>query len=162
MSTILVLAPIIAGSWPVYASLVTGVAVSMGYSVLKENSELNASSDCRADAQEEIAEEIGIESTHKIVSTMKDGDSLKFGGPRYVLTFIKDPRGMCKCRVECAKGVHASKEELKREAQKVINKVTQTYVYNKLKSELTQKGYNIISDDVSQESGIKVTVRKWK
>jgi len=162
MSTILVMAPIIAGSWPVYASLVASVAVSMGYSVLEENAALNASNDCRADAQEEVFEQIDIESAHKIASTMKDGDSLKFGGPRYELTFTKDPRGTCTCRVECAKGVRVSKEELRREAQKVINKVTQTYVYNKLKSELTQKGYNIISDDVLQDGNIKVTVRKWK
>ncbi|HOD42219.1 MAG TPA: DUF1257 domain-containing protein [Candidatus Wallbacteria bacterium] len=162
MSTILVLAPIIAGSWPAYASLVTGVAVSMGYNILKGQSELNAEQRCSQSEECEIREDIAIESTQKIAVTMKDGDSLKFSGPKYELTFVKDPRGTCTCQVKCVKGVRATKAELKREAEKIINKVTQTYVYNKLKSELAQKGYNIVSDEASEDQNIKITVRKWK
>lgn len=162
MSTILVLAPIIAGSWPVYASLVTGVAVSMGYSLVQNQSELNSSASCLAGASEEASEEVDIESTNRIAATMKDGDSLRFAGPKYELTFTRDPRGTCKCLVKCAPGTHATKAELRSEARKVINKVTQTYVYNKLKTDLAQKGYTIISDDASSSENIKLTVRKWK
>lgn len=162
MSTILVLAPIIAGAWPVYASLVTGVAISMGYSLVKSQNELYGETGCAANAEAELTEEVDIQSTQKIVATMKDGDSLKFVNAKYELTFIKDPRGVCKCQVKCAPGTRSTKTELKREAQKVINKVTQTYVYNKLKTELAQKGYNIISDDATAGENIKITVRKWK
>ncbi len=161
MSTILVLAPVIAGSWPVYASLVTGVALSMGYNVLSGVSELEDVKGI-SDVCGDMIEEVGIESTHKIVSTMKDGDSLKFTNGKYELTFVKDARGMCACRVKCAAGTKAGKKELQNEAKKIINKTTQAYVYNKLKSELANKGYNIIADGVTDEGGIKITLRKWQ
>jgi|GEM_PF-235043 len=162
MSSVLILAPVIAGAWPVYASLLTGVATSMGYSLLKGFELASTNECCEEKINEEAVEEAVCESTHKVAATMKDGDSLSFKNENHIVTFVKDPRGMCKCLIKAAPGKNISKAKLKAEAQKIINKVTQTYVYNKLKDELKNKGYNIITDDVSGKEKIKITVRKWK
>ncbi len=162
MSTVLLLIPIVTGvAWPAYATLVSGVAVSMGYRLLTD---LNASETVSqsSDIQTEEVCEVPVESTSKIVATMKDGDSLSFTNGSCVVTFVKDPRGTCFCRVKGAGGKHIAKKTLEAEAKKLINKVTQTYVYNKLKTELSQKGYNIVTDEANENNTIKLTVRKWK
>lgn len=164
MSTTLVLLPIVVGSWPAYSALLTSVAVTMGYKLCSELNEIVELKNCKADAsaaeKEEV--EVPVESTQKIVSSMKDGDSLSFTNGDFVVTFLKDPRGMCKCRVSSAAGKKAHKAALDAEARKIINRVTQTYVYQKLKAELSQKGYNITQDEVKPDSPIRLTVRKWK
>ncbi|HNY12947.1 MAG TPA: DUF1257 domain-containing protein [Candidatus Wallbacteria bacterium] len=163
MSTVLLLLPIVTGvAWPAYATLVSGVAVSMGYRLMTE---LNAQETVTLKSDIQTSEdvcEVPVESTSKIVATMKDGDSLNFTNGNYDITFIKDARGTCSCRVKGSGGKRVAKKTLEAEAKKLINKVTQTYVYNKLKTELSQKGYNIVTDEASENNTIKLSVRKWK
>ncbi|MDY6969220.1 MAG: DUF1257 domain-containing protein [Spirochaetota bacterium] len=43
-----------------------------------------------------------------------------------------------------------------------INKITQKYAYNTVMDKIRSKGYEIVSEDVDEETNVKIVLRKWE
>jgi hypothetical protein len=70
----------------------------------------------------------------------------------------RDNRGRC---VVCADGIGKSKAELKQVAQNFCNKLTQHFVYNKVMTELRQKGFQIVNEETMNDESVRIHVRRW-
>jgi hypothetical protein len=63
--------------------------------------------------------------------------------------------------VVCAEGKGYSKAELKQIGQDFAGKVTQAFVYNRVKTELKNKGMTIVNEEVAEDQTVKIHVRHW-
>ena len=79
----------------------------------------------------------------------KDGVTLKV---------TRDARGQCKV---CAEGIGHSKAELKRTAEEFTQKLTQCFVYHRTVSELKNKNFQMVNEEVAEDGTIRVHVRRW-
>jgi alpha-D-ribose 1-methylphosphonate 5-triphosphate synthase subunit PhnG len=74
------------------------------------------------------------------------------------LRVSKDERGRC---VVCAKGRGHTKAELKAIAEQFMQKMTQCFVYNRVATELKNKGFQMVNEEVMEDQSIRINVRRW-
>ena len=153
MSTIVLLTPVIISSWPLITAAVAGAAAGMGLAVKEiakeglENVEETAQS-----VEIELAEsQVSAENvaTGKEVVLVKDGVEIRVG---------RDNRGRC---TVCAKGKGKTKAELKMIAEEFTEKMTQCFVYNRVVSELKNKDFQVVNEEVMEDQTVRINVRRW-
>ena len=71
----------------------------------------------------------------------------------------RDERGRCKV---CAKGKGHSKRNLKQIAEQFVQKMTQCFIYNRVASELKNKGFQMVNEEVMEDQTIRMHVRRWE
>jgi len=153
MSTVLILTPIIVANWSVITTAVVGAASALGLVVketvkeeLKQQQAVEESVEVELSNSEVIAKNMALE---KEIVLMKGNIELRVG---------KDERG--RCRV-CAKGKGHTKAELKDVAEQFTQKMTQCFVYNRVATELKNKGFQMINEEVMEDQSIRINVRRW-
>ena len=70
----------------------------------------------------------------------------------------RDERGRC---VVCASGQGYSKAQLQQLAEEFSEKLSKVFVYNKIMSELKNKRFNVVNEEVMDDESIRIHVRKW-
>jgi hypothetical protein len=149
MSAVVVVTPLVIGSWPVISAAVTAAVASMGFTQinsLKDFDEKRRVTKNRAEIEVEDSEVFEGELGQEIV--------VERDGVRAV--FSRDARGGLKL---CMEGEHLSKSELKRLGEELLGRVTQQFVYHKLVSELESQHMNIVEESVAEDRTIKIRVR---
>ena len=153
MSTIVLLTPVIISSWPLITAAVAGAAAGMGLAAKQvveeglENLEETAQS-----VEIELAEsQVSAENiaTGKEIVLVKDGVEIRVG---------RDDRGRC---TVCAKGKGKTKAELKMIAEEFSEKMTQCFVYNRVMSELKNKDFQVVNEEVMEDQSVRINVRRW-
>ena len=153
MSTIVLLTPVIISSWPLITAAVAGAAAGMGLAAKEvveeglENLEETAQS-----VEIELAEsQVSAENiaTGKEIVLVKDGVEIRVG---------RDDRGRC---TVCAKGKGKTKAELKMIAEEFSEKMTQCFVYNRVMSELKNKDFQVVNEEVMEDQSVRINVRRW-
>ena len=153
MSAVVVLVPTVIAAWPAITSAVVGAATAMGYSAAAKNKK-----DKQA-LQNETTVEIEVKNSNIITEGLGSEDNLVFQKGDITVTFYKDQRGSCGIQV-CGEG--HTEAELTDIGTEISQKVVQQYVYNKLKTELKNKDFVILDEDVEDNKTIKINVRRWE
>jgi hypothetical protein len=158
MSAVIVLTPVIIAAWPAITAAALGAASAVGLMVgqtVKEeiknaaNQEVNAEQKVEIELSESEILTKGIAREKEIVLTKGDIE----------LRVSRDARGRCKV---CAKGKGHSEQELKQLAEQFVQKMTQCFIYNRVASELKNKGFQMVNEEVMDDQTIRMHVRRWE
>jgi ABC-type transporter MlaC component len=154
MSTVIILTPVIIASWPIITAAVAAAAAGLGMTVneaLKEACQENQ-------VDTNLAVEVELENSEVLASQVAAGKQLILTKDGITIKVTRDARGRCKV---CAEGTGYSKAELKRLAEEFAQKLTQCFVYHRTVSELKNKNFQMINEEVSEDGTIRVHVRRW-
>jgi Protein of unknown function (DUF1257) len=150
MSSVIVLAPLIVGGWPVITAAVTAAIATMGFSVATaaaSNRRVRTANRAEMEVEnsEILASEAGIEQ-----SLVVERDGVR-------ATFSRDARGALKV---CMEG-NASKNELKRIGDELLGRVTQQYAYHRIVSELKERNMTIVDEELQADQAVRIRVRNF-
>lgn len=150
MSSVIVLTPIVVGSFPMIASAATAVAGSMGFAVASSERGLK-----RTKAGPE-AVEAEVPNSEVLEEQVSAGQTIVISQGGVNIEFRRDARGRCKV---CASG-SASKIELKRLAEEAAGRLVQQFAYHKLATELKARGFVISRESVGNDDSIQLRVQQ--
>ncbi len=154
MSTVLILAPVIISNWPVIVAAAAGAASALGFAAKQSVDETVKQG--QAEIQESV--EIELADSQVISEGMRTGQEIVLKRGTVELRVTRDERGRC---AVCAKGVGHTKAELRQIAQEFTEKMTQCFVYNRVMSELKNKDFKVVNEEVTDDQSIRIHVRRW-
>lgn len=154
MGVVIILTPVVIGSWPVIAAAVTAAAAGLG---------LNVSEKVREGLREEerVTEqqvEVQLEDSQVLAESVASGKEMVLTKDGITLKVTRDARGHCKI---CASGKGYSQTELKQMAEQFSQKVSQCFIYNRTVTELKKHNFQTVNEDVTEDGTIRVHVRRW-
>jgi hypothetical protein len=152
MSCVLVVAPVVIGSWPLISAAITGAIGTMGFAAARH------SAGPRTRASTATRAEIEVENSEILDAAGGTGEELVVERDGITATFSRDARGALRV---CMEGHGHSKAELKQIGEELIGRVTQQYVYHRLVTELKQRHAAIVDEQVMEDRSIKIRVRNW-
>ncbi len=151
MSTVIVLTPIVIASWPAITAAVAAAAAGLGLSVREE---LRSEEAVEAENQAEVE----LENSEVLAQGMALGKELVLTQGEMTIRVRRDERGQCRV---CAEGKGHSKQELKQMAEAFSQKLVQSYAYHRTVSELKNKEFQMVHEDVAEDGTIRLHVRRW-
>ncbi len=154
MSTVVVLTPIIIANWPVIVAAVAGAASALGL-VAKETVKEEIKQQQQAGEQ---TVEVELANSEVLAQNLAAGKEVVLTKGDIEIRVGRDERG--RCRV-CAKGKGRTKAELKQIAEEFSQKMTQCFVYNRVATELKNKGFQMVNEEVMEDQSIRIHVRRW-
>jgi hypothetical protein len=157
MSTVLILTPVIISNLPAIAAAVAGAAAAMGL-VAKESVKGQVQQAQQQLAEVEQAVSVALADSEVLAQGVETGREFVLTKGEVELRVSRDERGRC---VVCAKGKGHSKAELKQMAEEFAQKMTQCFVYNRVASELKNKGFQIVNEEVMEDESVRINVRRW-
>lgn len=154
MSTIIILSPIIIGGWPVITAAVAAAAVGLGLNVKDEVEE-----QVGVEVENAVEVEVDVDNSSVLKESVASGKELVLTSQEgIVLRVTRDERGQCKV---CAYGKGFSKAELKLYAERFMQKLVQCYAYNRTVTELKNKEFQMVNEEVTEDGSIRIHVRRW-
>ncbi len=154
MGAVLVLTPIIIGSWPAITAAVAGAASAMGLVVGTSIKEAVKESQCSA----EQCVELDLSESEVLADSLSTDQEIVLTKGTIELRVKRDERGRCSV---CAKGMGYSEAELKQVAEEFTQKLTQCFVYDKVMRELKSKDFQVVNEEVAEDESIRIHVRRW-
>jgi len=157
MSTVLVLTPVVIGGWPAISAAAVGAASALGL-VVKQSVKEAVKQHSEVREQVEQSVEVSLEESEVLGQNLVTGQEIVLTRDNVQLTVKRDERGRCSV---CASGKGLSKTELKNIAEEFTQKMTQCFVYNRVASELKNKGFQVIEEEVMEDESVRLHVRRW-
>ena len=154
MSTVLILTPVVISSWPLITAAVAGAAASMGLTMAETVKESVKESLQVA----EQAVEVELENSEVLAENVATGKEIVLTKGNIEIRISRDERGRC---TVCAKGKGHTKAELKQIAKDFSQKMTQCFVYNRVKTELKNKNFQVVNEEVMEDKAVRINVRHW-
>jgi flagellar basal body-associated protein FliL len=154
MSAVIFLTPVIIAGWPTIVAAVAGAATALGL-VVKQSVEQEVAQ------QEQSAEqqvEVELENSEVIAQNLAKEKEMVLVKGDLEIRVNRDERGRCKV---CVKGKGKTKAELKQIAEQFSQKMTQCFVYNRVATELKNKGFQMVNEEVMEDQSIRIQVRRW-
>ena len=158
MSTVVILTPIIVGGWPTILPAITGAAAALGLAVKESVKEEAKNAAQQANVMEEQQVEIALSESEVLAQSMATDKEIVLTKGNVELRIRRDERGRCSV---CAKGKGYSKTELKQMAEEFTQKMTQCFVYNRVATELKNKNFQVVNEEVMDDDAIRINVRRW-
>ena len=155
MSTVVILAPVIISNWPAITAAVAGAAAALGC-VVKESVREQVQQQEAAAVEQSV--EVELAESEVLTQNMVTDKEIVLTKGKVELRVRRDERGRC---TVCAKGIGHSKAELKQMAEEFTQKMTQCFVYNRVASELKNKGFQVVNEEVMKDESIRIHVRRW-
>ena len=150
MSAVVVLLPVMipaaAAAWPAVVTAATAATAAMGYRVV--------SNYIMEDAANEI--ELEVERSQEVTQGLARGDEISFKKDDAQVIFFRNPQGKVGVKV-CAKG--KSDDELRAIGKAMVDGVTQQYTYNRLMTELKERNFNVVGQEVEEDGTVRLQVR---
>jgi hypothetical protein len=148
MSAVVVLAPVLISTWPMFAAAVTTAAASAGFRVVRQATEA---------ARETVhSEEITMENMEIVAESLSHDKDITVERDGVRVTFSRDARGYFKT---CVSG-NRPKAELKQIGEELAGHVIQNYVHRRLTTELESRGFLTLDQEQSADKSIHLHVRK--
>lgn len=154
MGAVLILTPVIIGSWPLITAAVAGAASAMGLMV--SESVKGAVKESQGDVLKSV--ELELSDSEVLAESMATNQEIVLTKGNIELRVKRDERGRCSV---CAKGAGHSEVELKRVAEEFTQKLTQCFIYDKVMRELKNKDFKVVNEEVSEDESIRIHVRRW-
>jgi hypothetical protein len=156
MSTVIILTPVIIGGWPTILPAIAGAAAALGLTVKESVKEEAKNAVQQANVEQQV--EITLSESEVLAQSMTTDKEIVLTKGNVELRVRRDERGRCSV---CAKGKGHSKAELKQMAEEFMQKMTQCFVYNRVATELKNKNFQIINEEVMDDQAIRINVRRW-
>lgn len=156
MSTVVILTPVIISSWPAITAAVAGAATALGLAMKKSVEEQVKVSEQQADVEQQV--EVALAESEVLAQSMATDKEIVLTKGDVELRVRRDERGRCSV---CAKGKGHSKAELQQMAEQFTQKMTQCFVYNRVATELKNKGFQTVNEEVMEDEAIRIHVRRW-
>jgi hypothetical protein len=150
MGAVLVLTPMVVASWPAISAAVVGAAAAMGYAVKSEGATP------QRETKRNTTVETEIEHSEVLADQLAHGERIVLDRDGVHIEIGQDGRGSC---TVCVTGGKHSKKELKAIGEEVSGRIVQQFAYHKLMTELKQRNYAIVDEQVMQDDSIQVRVR---
>jgi hypothetical protein len=159
MSAVCILAPAVVAGWPAITAAVAGAAAAMGISVTQEAAEgvARVAAAQSVKASEANTVELAAEQCEIMQDQLVTDREIVLEGDGIQLRVYRDESGRCGVS---ATGAGRSKEELRACGERFLQKVVQMYVYNRTVTELKNRGYALISENVSEDETVHLRVRR--
>ena len=155
MSTVLILAPIVIGSWPAISGAAVGAAAALGFVLKKELAEA-VKEESTTDVNEQA--EVLLEQSEVVAQSMHSGQEMIFAKGNMQIRVHKDERGRC---AVCASGHGYTKQQLKEAAEAFSGKLTQCFMYDRVMTEIKNKNFNVVNEEVMDDESVRIHVRRW-
>jgi len=150
MSVVIVITPILASAaWPLVAAAAVTALASMGYR--------ESTVDNTAECQNSV--EIGLDNNQELQGAMGRGEVKTFTKDDIRAILRRDGRGSFTLQVE---GPGYSQTELEEKGQQLVNSIVQQYAYSRVVGEMSNRGYNKVEENVSEDGSIHLTLRRWQ
>ncbi len=161
MSTVFILAPVIIGSWPAISAAVAGAAAAMGFAMAKsaDDKRSNIAQDQQEQQDDQRTIKIEIKDSAVLAGNLMTGQSIEATRGHITIRVHRDERGRCSV---CASGVNVSDNQLRQVAEEFTERLTQCFVYNKIMTELKQKGFRVVNEKVEEDQSVRIHVRRWE
>jgi ABC-type transporter MlaC component len=156
MSTVVILTPVLISSWPVIAAAASAAAAGLGLTVAKTVENIREV-DRNLEAMNDNSVEIELDHSNT-ASNLSAGSEMVMEKDGMKIIIKRDNRGRCSV---CAEGRGFSKAQLKHAAEEFTQKFTQCYAYHRTVTELKNKNFQMLSEEVEQDGSIKIHVRRW-
>ena len=154
MSVICVLAPAVIGGWPAISAAVAGAAGVLGLSI---GSTAHGLMDSKVQSQV-VAVEVGVEDSEVLGEQLQAEEEIVLVRENMRVRVFRDARGKVSV---CVEGIGRTKEELRAFGEQVVQKISQTFIYNKLMKELKARDFTIVEETVAEDEAIRLNVRCW-
>ena len=156
MSTVFILTPVIIGGWPTITAAIAGAATALGLAVKESVKEEVKNAVQQANVEQQV--EIALADSEVLAQSMATDKEIVLTKGNVELRVRRNERGRCSV---CAKGKGHSKAELKQMAEEFTQKMTQCYVYNRVATELKNKNFQVVNEEVMDDQAIRINVRRW-
>lgn len=153
MSAILILAPAVIAGWPAITAAVAGAAAALGMNMAKELHEPEKQSR-KADAITSV--ELDMEQSEVLEGSLAGNEEIVLRKDDMSVRVHRDEYGQLRFHVD---GRNRSKTELEAFGRQVLEKVTQTFIYNRVVTELKQRGIEVQREEVTQDQTVHIYVR---
>jgi len=167
MSTILIIGPpLVLTTWPVLVPILTSAVTSLGYALTANG--VHALNECiQEDAEgiqdyeqdlshQRIREEITLDDSEILADAQSRGETLTIEKDNIKATFHRDVRGTLRLTIDA---VGLSKVQVRQLGDELIGRVTQQYAYNRLVTEMKERGMEIVEETVEEDDTVKIRVR---
>lgn len=153
MSTVVIVAPILIGSWPMISAAITAAIVSMGYSICRD-AELQA----KTETNTKNRAEIDLEDSEILAESTGAEQEIVVEKDRITARFTRDERGSLKV---CVEGEGYTKGQLKQIGEELIGSVTQQYVYHRVMTEMEDRNMTVVNEEVDEDRTVRIRVKNW-
>jgi hypothetical protein len=155
MSTVLVITPIVIGSWPAISAAAAGAAAALGFAIKNEVEAITAE---MQETLEATQVEVPLAESEVVAENLRTGQDLILIRDNVTLRVHRDARGRC---AVCAEGLGRSKGELRQMAEDFSHALAQHFTYNRVMQELKAKNFNVVNQEVNDDQSIHIHVRRW-
>lgn len=153
MSVIFFLAPAIITGWPAITAAAAAAATTMGLNMAKEAQEIASELNQKLDRKTKVDLEV---SNSEVLSENVGNEQIVLRKGDMTLRVYRDERNQLRC---CVEGENHTKAELEEFGHQVIDKITQTYIYNRVVTELKARGLEIQTEEVTADQSVHIHVR---
>ena len=159
MSTVLIVAPLVVTSWPLITAAITASVSALGYAVAADG--VQTINECNAEFQadrtnQRVREEITLENSEILADARNRGETLSVEKGNIKATFHRDVRGSLRLTIDA---VGLTKAEIRKIGDELIGRVTQQYAYNRLVTEMKERGMEIVEETIEEDDTVKIRVR---
>jgi len=155
MSTVLIIAPLVVTNWPLIAAAITASISTLGYAIATDSAH-TINECCEEIRDRKIREEITLENSEILADAQNRGETMTVEKGNIKATFHRDVRGSLRLTIDA---VGLSKAEIRKIGDELIGRVTQQYAYNRLVTEMKERGMEIVEETVEEDDTVKIRVR---
>jgi hypothetical protein len=157
MSAVCILTPIVIATWPAFGTAVMAAATSLGYQVAAETA--HDSVWAKGEAKTVNSVKLEIDRSEVVTGQLGRDQSIAVNRDGVTIRFSRDARGAASL---CVTGAGHAEEELRAMGEALSSSVVQHYVYQKLMDEMRARGFNVVEEEVREDSSIRLKVRHWE
>ena len=147
-------------SWPAISAAVAGAAAALGFSLAREGARAYSEAVAGVEGLQGAAQatvEVAVENSEVLGENIATEQEIVLVKGDTRVRVCRDLRGSFKV---CVDGSGQSREELRKVGEHVVEKITQMYVYNKVMTELKDKGFTIVNEGVAEDETVHIHVRQ--
>jgi len=157
MSVIFVVAPVVAGSWPIVSAAIIAASASLGYTAAaRSESQLDALNSLYvADAVRSI--EMRMTDSQVVTDALQRGESFTVEREGVTAVFRVDGRGQCQVHLS---GAGVSEMDLQSAGQELMDRVRQQFAYAQVMAELETRGFEVVHQEMEADQSIRIRVKR--
>lgn len=159
MGAVSVLTPLLIAAWPSLVSAIASAAASLGFTMVEAG--MKAMSPGGEAQQTAGAGPVTLEigQSEVIGEHLGRDQSLRVTRDGVTIVFSRDARGHLAL---CVSGEGHARAELETLGQQMSERVLQTFVYQKLKTELQARSFMVVEEQTDAAQAIHLKVRLWE
>ncbi|MEW6280029.1 MAG: DUF1257 domain-containing protein, partial [Candidatus Eremiobacterota bacterium] len=155
MSGIFVVSPILVAA-PIVLAATTSVAAAMGFTMLSEKLE-NLQSVVDGVGQERVAE-FDVAEARGLTNLINEHGPIVLERNDATVCFVPG-KGRVQLLVKGKAG--QTREELEALGRQVLDSVSQQYAYHAVVSDLKQRGFGKVEEELEEDGTIRLRLRRW-